>query len=47
MGPKVAAAVEFVAASWGRAVIGSLDQIDGFVAGTSGTNVVRPPRSNA
>ncbi len=39
MGPKVQAAVEFATASGKRAVIGSLDQIDGLVAGTSGTNV--------
>jgi carbamate kinase len=38
MGPKVAAAAEF-AATGKRAVIGSLDQIDGLVAGTAGTNV--------
>jgi carbamate kinase len=39
MGPKVQAAVEFAAATGKRAAIGSLDQIDGLVAGTSGTNV--------
>ncbi len=39
MGPKVQAAVEFATASGKRAVIGSLDQIDGLVAGTAGTNV--------
>lgn len=41
MGPKVDAAREFVAATGRRAAIGSLDQIDGLVAGTAGTNVVR------
>jgi carbamate kinase len=39
MGPKVDAATEF-AATGKRAVIGSLEQIDGLVAGTAGTNVV-------
>jgi len=39
MGPKVEAAIE-VAASGKRAVIGALEQIDGVVAGTAGTNVV-------
>jgi carbamate kinase len=39
MGPKVQAAVEFATASSKRAVIGSLEQIDGLVAGTAGTNV--------
>lgn len=39
MGPKVDAAVEFAAATGKRAVIGSLDDIDGMVAGTAGTNV--------
>ena len=39
MGPKVEAAMEF-ADSGKRAVIGSLEQIDGLVAGTAGTNVV-------
>jgi carbamate kinase len=45
MGPKVDAATEFVEATGGRAVIGSLDQIDGLVAGTAGTNVVPAPAS--
>ena len=36
MGPKVQAAVEFAAATGKRAVIGSLDEIDGLVAGTAG-----------
>jgi carbamate kinase len=40
MGPKVAAAQEFVTATGKRAAIGSLEQIDGLVAGTAGTNVV-------
>jgi carbamate kinase len=40
MGPKVAAATEFVAATGRRAAIGSLEQIDGLVAGTAGTQVV-------
>jgi carbamate kinase len=43
MGPKVAAATEFVAATGRRAAIGSLDQIDGLVDGTAGTNVVSEP----
>ena len=39
MGPKVAAAVQFASETGGRAVIGSLDELDGLVAGTSGTEV--------
>ena len=40
MGPKVAAACEFVAATGKRAAIGSLDEIDGSVDGSGGTQVV-------
>jgi carbamate kinase len=40
MGPKVAAATEFVSATGKRAAIGSLDQIDGLVDGSAGTQVV-------
>jgi carbamate kinase len=40
MGPKVEAATEFVEATGKRAVIGSLADLDGAVAGTAGTNVV-------
>jgi carbamate kinase len=40
MGPKVDAAVEFVEATGKRSVIGSLEQLDGMVAGTAGTNIV-------
>jgi carbamate kinase len=40
MGPKVSAAAEFARATGRRAAIGSLDEIDGLVAGTAGTNVV-------
>ena len=40
MGPKVEAAAEFAAQTGKRAAIGSLDQIDGLVDGTAGTNVV-------
>jgi carbamate kinase len=40
MGPKVAAAAEFVAATGGRSAIGTLQDIAGMVAGTAGTNVV-------
>jgi carbamate kinase len=40
MGPKVSAAAEFVRATGRRAAIGSLEQIDGLVEGTAGTNVV-------
>jgi carbamate kinase len=36
----VSAAAEFVRATGRRAAIGSLEQIDGLVAGTAGTNVV-------
>ncbi|HET9345619.1 MAG TPA: carbamate kinase [Candidatus Limnocylindrales bacterium] len=39
MGPKVQAAAEFVAATGKRAAIGSLEQIDGLVAGTAGTTI--------
>jgi carbamate kinase len=40
MGPKVQAAREFVSVTGNRAVIGSLEQIDGLLAGTAGTSVV-------
>ncbi len=40
MGPKVEAAAEFVERTGRRAAIGSLDEIEGLVAGTAGTNVV-------
>jgi carbamate kinase len=40
MGPKVEAAAEFATQTGKRAAIGSLDQIDGLVAGTAGTSVV-------
>ena len=39
MGPKVQAAAEFAGATGKRAAIGSLEQIDGLVAGTAGTNI--------
>jgi len=39
MGPKVSAAAEFATATGKRAAIGSLDQIDGLVDGTAGTNI--------
>ena len=39
MGPKVAAAVQFAQETGGRAVIGSLDDLDGLLSGTSGTTV--------
>ncbi len=39
MGPKVAAACEFVLATGGRAAIGSLADIGGLVAGSAGTQV--------
>ena len=39
MGPKVAAAVQFARETGGRAVIGSLDDLDGLLSGTSGTTV--------
>lgn len=39
MGPKVEAARAFVLATGQRAVIGSLDQIEGMLAGTAGTQV--------
>ncbi len=40
MGPKVAAAVQFVERTGKRAAIGSLQEIDQIVAGIAGTNVV-------
>jgi carbamate kinase len=40
MGPKVAAAVQFVEATGKRAAIGSLEDIEKIVAGKAGTNVV-------
>jgi carbamate kinase len=39
MGPKVTAAVQFARETGGRAVIGSLDDIDGLLSGTAGTTV--------
>ena len=39
MGPKVEAACSFVTATGGRAVIGSLDQIEAMLAGHAGTQV--------
>jgi carbamate kinase len=45
MGPKVAAATEFVAATGKRAAIGSLDDIDALVAGTGGTQVMEEPKA--
>jgi carbamate kinase len=39
MGPKVEAARSFAQATGRRAVIGSLDQIEGMLAGTAGTQV--------
>jgi carbamate kinase len=41
MGPKVDAAAEFAVATGKRAVIGSLDEIEGLVAGTAGTSVAK------
>ncbi len=40
MGPKVAAACAFVQATGRRAAIGSLEAIEGLVAGTAGTQVL-------
>ena len=40
MGPKVAAAVQFVEKTGKRAAIGSLEDIEKIVAGEAGTNVV-------
>ena len=47
MGPKVDAAVRFVAKTGRRAAIGSLADIPGIVAGTAGTNIVPRTRPNA
>jgi carbamate kinase len=46
MGPKVDAAVRFVAKTGRRAAIGSLADIPGIVAGTAGTSVVPGTRSD-
>ena len=43
MGPKVAAAIEFVEATGGRAAIGALADIEGIVDGSAGTSVVAEP----
>ena len=43
MGPKVAAACAFVAATGQRAVIGSLDDIEALLAGTAGTQICPDP----
>ena len=40
MGPKVAAAIQFVESTGKRAAIGALADIEGIVAGEKGTNVV-------
>jgi carbamate kinase len=40
MGPKVAAAMQFAEKTGNRAAIGALQDIEGIVAGTKGTNVV-------
>lgn len=40
MGPKVSAATGFAGSTGRRAAIGSLEQIEGLVAGTAGTQVV-------
>lgn len=42
MGPKVEAACAFVSRTGKRATIGSLDEIEGMVAGTHGTQIVDP-----
>jgi carbamate kinase len=39
MGPKVAAAIQFVQSTGKRAVIGSLDQIENMLAGRAGTEI--------
>jgi len=39
MGPKVSAACAFTVATGRRAMIGSLDQIDGMLAGDAGTEI--------
>ncbi len=41
MGPKVEAAMEFIKAGGKRAVITSIEEIDGAVEGTSGTEFIR------
>ena len=40
MGPKVAAAAEFVTSTGKRAAIGALDDIDALVDGSGGTQVM-------
>ncbi len=44
MGPKVAAAAEFAAATGKRAAIGSLEDIDALVDGSGGTQVIAKER---
>jgi carbamate kinase len=46
MGPKVEAAVRFVAKTGRRAAIGALADIPAIVAGTAGTNVVAQPTAD-
>ena len=47
MGPKVAAACAFVAATGCRAVIGSLDDIEALLDGTAGTQIRPDPAGRA
>jgi len=47
MGPKVEAAVRFVAKTGHRAAIGALADIPGIAAGTAGTNVLPRTRTDA
>ena len=47
MGPKVEAAVRFVAKTGRRAAIGALADISQIVAGRAGTNVVAEAASGA
>ena len=47
MAPKVQAASDFLWRTGGRTAIGSLDQIEGLLAGTAGTQVVADAAATA
>jgi carbamate kinase len=47
MAPKVQATSDFVRRTGGRTAIGSLDQIEGLLAGTAGTQVVADAAATA
>ena len=47
MGPKVRAACEYVEQTGGIAAIGSIDDAEGLLAGTAGTQVMLPDRRDS